>query len=383
MRADHNLVLFRVLYFSLYLADALLSPFFSLYYQSLGFSSLEQGILLASVPFSLFLGALIYSFFATSYRRNLLLIKIALFLESLGIVGFALSRSFPLVLVFSIFLALNNAAAFQLLDASSSIAFKKHGESFSKVRIFGSLAYVIALALASFLLKSVAYLPLFLAAAGLCLVSFFLSLFLYAYDEVFERKKGETGLAKNRNFWLYLLYYVFLCGSVGVNGYILPLYLKSLGFSDSSYSLFYALRVAFEVAVVFFFPFLLKAFKGYRNCLIVGGTLYFLSILTPFFSSDPSWVMGLNSVLRGTGNGFIIVAGVGYLHGLLGDEAITRALIYSSLGLNLFTGIGNLVSPSLVEAIGYSSYFILFASLSAVGLLFLFFLKRIYKSPAE
>src|SRR5574344_1515681 len=89
-----NVAFFKGEYFLIYFADALFTPFLALYFTAIGFTSFEKGILLGLIPFCLFLGDILFGKLATSYKKNLLLIKILCLSEALWIFLSACFTSF-------------------------------------------------------------------------------------------------------------------------------------------------------------------------------------------------------------------------------------------------------------------------------------------------
>lgn len=376
-----NTAFFKGEYFLIYFADALFTPFLALYFTAIGFTSFEKGILLGLIPFCLFLGDVLFGKLATSYKKNLLLIKILCLSEALWIFLSACFTSFWPLLIFVCLAHFNNGALFQLQDGACSIACSHEKKSYDSVRIYGSVAYAIALFLDFFILGdgSVSSYSLIFKISSLILVSsLFFSVFIKPYDE--KKQANATPFHLSKSFLLYLAFYVLLFGSTNVAGYNIPLYLKELGLSDNNYSLVNSFRVVCEILIIVpFHKFIYPRLKSYKNCLLLGGALFALSSLSGVIFTNELALAIINSCLRGFGSGFIIVSSVGFLHEALGDNNVTFGITLSVGAMDVFCGVGNLVAPYIYTG---SSFIVLFGVLSGLSLLGLVFLLFIPKERA-
>lgn len=375
-RKDRNIPVFRSQYFVLYFADALYTPFLSLFFASTGLTPYQSGILLALVPFFMVAGDLFFSLFSTSYKRNVFLFRITFLVEALTIALLAYFQSFTALVILISLSSFNNGALFQIQDGAANYACEKNGKEYSSIRIFGSLSYVVALLLSFFLLKYISYSIVFLISACFFLLSFGLSFLLSSYPEETRRGTVEKALWRplfTRGFILYFIFNALLYGSVSVMAYYLPVYLKGLGISDSQYSLFSSLRVAIEVLTVLLYPKVLKPLfrNNNKTALLVGGFVYALSSAVPLIFSDPYIAIVGNYFLRGVGNGIILVALVAYVDELVGHSTLARGLVIASAGMNIFTGVSNFVSPYVYLNIGYLAMFAILFGLGILGCLIL------------
>lgn len=383
MKEKRNPAVYRLLYLAIFLGDALFSPFYSLFYQSVGFGE-EQGILLACVPFSLFLGDWIFSYFTTSFKRSLRMMRILSFLEVLSVVAFGFCRNFPAILTMTIVASFFNSAYFQIQDGTCVVAVKRVGKRYSSVRIYGSIAYVAALLAGYFFVGKIPYEILFVISACFFLIGFFLTFFIVPVDDETPAERGVAAPANekkqtlfgNRNFVLYLLFNTLFFGATNTLGYLLTPYLtQQLGLSDNAYSLWYGIRVVAEVTCLLLFPLMFRGLKYHKRSILIGSLGFLISSFLCVFVTDRTALVSSVFLVRGFANGFLLVSTVVFVHHLVGDKLVTRALVISAGLSNAFTGIWNLVGDTIAKDVSYPFLFVVLTVIQVIGFLFLTFIK--------
>jgi len=388
MKKDHNLLLFRLLFFAVYFADAFFTPFYGLYALSLGFSTLEVSILLGVIPFAACLGNLLMGRFAKSFKTNLFLIRLLVVFQLGGVLLLAFLTSYPLVLATVISLAFANGVYYQIQDGAVSYCLQRSEKSFSSVRIYGSIGFAVALGVCFLLLRFLTYRWIFVCAAGVYLVCLTLLFLIRPYpDEVVKLPGKESsswgGLFRNSSFVFFFLFYFFLNGAVNIQVYLLPLYLNSLGLQDSDYALLNAFRVVVEIAAVLAYPLFKKFLHSDRNCMLLGGIVLFFSCLSIVLFKDPYAIAFSNYFCRGVGGAFLIIAFVDYLSKILPHSLLTKGMAFSTALMDVFIGSMNFASSSIYENTSFLTFFWILCGVSFVGLLFFFGAKDERKIKAN
>jgi PPP family 3-phenylpropionic acid transporter len=380
MTSKTNVILFRLIYFIVYFADALFTPFYGLYLRGLKFSDTQIGILLGLIPFSACLGSLFIGRLGTSFRHNILLLKIIALWEAIGVILLAFLTNFYLLVGVVILLAFVNGVYYQIEDGASSFALQKEGKPYNSVRIFGSLGFGVALVVCFFVLKVSPYRWLFVSAAGLFVAVFVLLFFLRPYSDEDvpvkkEKGRGLQGIFSNRAFVFFFLFYFLLDGVISIQGYILPLYLNSLGLSDSDYSLLSAFRVGIEIIAVFFYQPIKKWLKNDRNCLLVGGGILFLSTIFILVFQNPWAIAFGNYFCRGLGGALLFIGFVNYLSSILPHAQVTTGLALCAAMMDIFTGAMNFSAPAIYQSVTFLGFFAINSGIALLGYVFLFFSK--------
>jgi|GEM_PF-785303 PPP family 3-phenylpropionic acid transporter len=389
MKDKYNPIIYRLLYYAIFTGDALFSPFYYQYYRSVGLSDAQSGVLLAIVPFSLFLGGLFFSHFATTFKKSLRVMRILSVLEVFSFVAFGFCTTYWPLLVLTVIASFFNSAYFTIQDGTCTIAMKKAGKGYESIRIFGSIAYAVALIGGFFIVGIIPYSVLYTIAAFFFLCGFVLTFLIVPVDDeipdrtvaseassaaVPEEKKG---LFSNKQFILFLIYNTLFFASVNSLGTLLTVYLeKGLGLQDNEYSLWYGLRVVAEIASLLAFPFVFRKLKSHKKSLMISGSLFILSGLLAIVIPEKNALVSSAFLIRGLANGLSLVSGVLLLHSIVGDRLVTRALVISGALCNFLTGLGNLLFDYMSRATGYPLVFVALSVISVVGFVLLFFIKE-------
>lgn len=374
LKEDRNNLALPLLYLLVYGADALFTPFLSLYYVHCGFSSEEQAILLGMLPFALCLGNLLVSFFAKDVKRTFLLLKIVLLLEALSSLLFSLAKPFWLLLIALILFAFTNSTFFNLNDSFTAVYAKRTNRSFSRFRLFGSLAYIIVTVITSFFIKEDSYQVLFLAGSLLFFLGFLSSFFLKSLDGKIEMKDKPAEEKKkvpfSPSFLLLLFGYVLVFGTFSTLQYVQPIYYERLSLPNSDYSLWYGIRVAVELLALLLLPLLFKKKKpSYALLVLISFTLFFSSSLITWLVPDVMTSLIAFSLIRGLGFGFYLGSFVCFINALVGDEGSSKLLTIVSSASYAWSGVSCLLSPYLYETIGFFFTFLIMVVLIGLGLI--------------
>jgi PPP family 3-phenylpropionic acid transporter len=388
MKRDRNLLVFRLLYFAAYFADAFFTPFYGLYLVSLGFNALDVSIALGVIPFAACLGSIVMGHFAKSFHRNLSLLRLLVLLELAGVLLLAFLTPYPALLATVILLAFANGVYYQIQDGAGSYCFERNHQKYSKLRIYGSIGFGAALGILYFLLQGLAYRWIFVCAAGVYVLCLTLLFFLHDYPDeesaiLSAKSASSKSLFQNSSFVFFFLFYIFLNGAMGIQGYILPLYLNSLGLSDSAYSLLNAFRVAVETLTVLCYAPIKKLFHSERNCLLLGAFILFLSSLAIVIFPDPYPIAFANYFCRGVGGALLFIGFVDYLSAILPSSLLTRGMAFASAAMDIFVGSFNFASSAIYTATSYLTFFWILAGISFLGFAFLFGAKDERNFPAK
>jgi PPP family 3-phenylpropionic acid transporter len=386
MKDRYNPTIYRLLYYAIFTGDALFSPFYALYFESVGLDA-KVGLLLAIVPFSLFAGDLFFSHFATSFKRSLLMMRLTALLEVLSIIAFGFCRDFVSVFALTIVTSFFNSAYFQIQDGTCTIAMKRAGKGYESVRIFGSIAYAVALIGGFFLIGNIPYSALYVISAFFFLMGFVLTFLISPVpEEIPVRVAGPSssakkGLLSNKNYVYFLFFNTIFFASVNTVGTLLTLYLNKLGLRDNEYSLWYGFRVVAETASLLIFPFVFRKIKSHKKSLFISASLFIFSGVLGIIIPEKYALVSTSFLIRGFANGFDLVSGVLLVHSLVGDKLVTRALVFSAALCNAFSGIGYLLGDYYSRILGYPALFIILSVLCLLSLVFLFLIKEPKEDP--
>ncbi|MCR5692352.1 MAG: MFS transporter [Bacilli bacterium] len=391
MESRRNTHIYRLLTFALYFGDALFTPFFSLYFASCaGLGELEKSILLASVPFAFFIGNLFYSFFETSWKRNVFLIRIISVIEAIFLGCFGLTQNFWWLLPITILTAMHNSCFFGLIDGMGANSAKRHNIPFSTIRIMGSLAYVCGSLFGYFFLDKIGYTIFFNIGALFILAMLPISFFLVRPDEerrgqvVPEQRINNKEFFANKNVWLLLAFSALFYGALNNFNYILPIFMTSGGggLTDGETAIWTVVRVVVEMAIMLSLPLFQKVIKTQKRILVLSCAIQLAAVLSSALISDFTALLWVVFILRGVGYGFGLVSLVLFTQEIVGIKACSKACSLATGATYVFCGIINLVSSFIYNAIGFINYFYILAAMLLAGIIILLF-THAYKKKAE
>ena len=391
MESRRNTHIYRLLTFALYFGDALFTPFFSLYFASCaGLGELEKSILLASVPFAFFVGNLFYSFFETSWKRNVFLIRIISVIEAIFLGCFGLTQNFWWLLPITILTAMHNSCFFGLIDGMGANSAKRHNIPFSTIRIMGSLAYVCGSLFGYFFLDKIGYTIFFNIGALFILAMLPISFFLVRPDEerrgqvVPEQRINNKEFFANKNVWLLLAFSALFYGALNNFNYILPIFMTSGGggLTDGETAIWTVVRVVVEMAIMLSLPLFQKVIKTQKRILVLSCAIQLAAVLSSALISDFTALLWVVFILRGVGYGFGLVSLVLFTQEIVGIKACSKACSLATGATYVFCGIINLVSSFIYNAIGFINYFFILAAMLLAGIIILLF-THAYKKKAE
>ncbi|WP_051609078.1 MFS transporter [Fodinicurvata fenggangensis] len=159
-----------------------------------------------------------------------------------------------------------------LSDSRSMAAVRIHGLDYGRIRLWGSLAFILASSAGGWLIADSAsdvILLLIMIGLGFCL----LTASLLPYGGTAPRKfemSGLSSLMANRDFLAFLAAAALLQSSHALYYGFGSIYWRSTGFDETTIGLFWAIGVIAEIAFFAYGAFFLKRF-GTKGLLLLAG----------------------------------------------------------------------------------------------------------------
>lgn len=367
-------------YLFLYMGDAFLTSFYSLYFIERGVSQVEQSLLLGVIPFALMMGCILMSMVSKSRTHALWLFRICVIAEFGLSIGLAFANSFASLMVIVSLLSFFNGAPFNFIEGYIVPSVRETNTKYSFIRVFGTIGYIVALLLGFFLLKSFPLNHCYFYASGLlafaAIVSFFFPTILSGVDgkrlSLAEMKKAETPFW-NRNLVLILAATLLIFGVFNATAYLLPVRLYELGIDSSNYSLYRSISMGVEMVMMLTFPLLYKWLKTHRTKILIGGILCMLSSLVGSFIADGVALAVVSFVFAGIGKAFFFGHFSLFLAEYCSENQLGKALSINNATMNMSTALMNLLSSTIYESLGFLAYFGIMAAIEALGLVLFVF----------
>lgn len=349
-----------------YFGDALFYPFFALYLINSGLAEAKIGFILSITPIVAIIVNPIYSHICQDVKTTRKVLSIVTIIEALIIIAISFSKNFYLVSGLVILLAVFGSSHYGLLDSLTAIYASETKINYTNIRIFGSIAYIVATTLGGFIIQYLGFQVCFAIAC----TSFILSGVMYQSlkpielneDEQKKEKPRYEALLKNKKYVFYALFYVIMIGTTVSGEAFFPTYLESRGITSNQYGLVYSYFVLFEVVTIIV---LNKYFKkaNYHLLLAIYTILTSIRLLVNYLYL-PVFVVVLFSAFRGIANAVVLFGGFHYIIKLVGEKTVTKAFMLMVLMQSIYVAIFNNINGNIIEMYSYKTFYFIIMILS-------------------
>jgi len=361
---------FKVFYFFIYAALAFLAPYLTLYYEALGLSGRQIGILAALPSLVTFISAPIFGAIADVTQRHKRILGISLLFVTAGVLLISFFQNFfglvPGVLLYAFFFA----PALPLIDRSVLDILGSDRDQYGKQRLWGAVGWGALAPLAGFLVDRGGIQSTFYGSAILFFVLFIVSQ-LTTIRPVIIRSNFWGGLSELLSSWqVNLFFFVMLIGGMGLAmiHHYLFLYLSHLGASSVMMGSALTIATISELFIMYFSDRLLKAWKA-RGLLLFGLIMIAIRLIAYSFIKNPVVAMGIQ-LLHGPTFAAIWMAGVAYVAEIappgLGN---TAQGLFTGVVMGLGSAVGALLGGILYQSVGFSQMFLLTGAAVFVALI--------------
>jgi PPP family 3-phenylpropionic acid transporter len=369
-------------YFLYFAAAAALIPFIVLYYQSLGFSGAQIGLLAGMAPLIAMVGAPLWTNLAdrTGRHRLILTVTMAGVIAAVLVIP-ALNALLPVALVIGLYSFLGSPIV-SLSDSATMNMLGDERSQYGRVRIGGTFGWALAAPLAGLLVQNNGLQMAFWGYAA------FMALALVVGQRLtFTGPAAASGapaagarggvltLLRNRR-WALFLAMAFVCGIgfASVNTYLFP-YMQQLDASESTMGLALTLATLSELPVLFYADRLLKRFGSF-GLLSLGMAATGIRLLLFAAASAPAGVLAFQFI-NGLTFPAVWVAGVSfaYENAPPGLSATAQGL-FGAMIFGFGAAAGGLLGGLLIETVGGRAMYLIFGVLVLVSLALLAPLER-------
>lgn len=365
---------------------ALIMPFLVLYYQSLGFTGTQIGLLTGLSPLITLVSAPFWTGLADKKNRHHLILSLALLVSAIVIFSLPFLQSFLLVLLMGITFSVFFAPVISLIDSATMFMLGEAKEMYGRVRVGGTLGFGVFAIIAGLLVQSYGLKMAFWGGTAVLFLAFLFGQKLEhnQFQEQTSFRQGARTLLQNRQ-WILFLVLAFAGGvnSAVANNYFLP-YMKELGAKESIMGIAISMGTWAEIPLLFYGNHLLKRFRAYP--LLVLSILFSSIRLLLFAAIGTPWLVFPVQLLNALGYPMMWMAGVAYA-----DQTAPPGLNATAQGLfvamvsGFGTAVGGFVGGLLLESIGGRDMYLVFGLflLAVVGIVSLLG-KRPYRlTPAH
>lgn len=371
--------LFYLLYFG---ANACFLPYIVLYYQSLGFTGTQIGLLSAISPLISLVGAPFWTGLADVSRRHRLIMSITL-LVSIGLVAtFPLLKTIGAVLVLISLYSFMIAPVNSFADSATMTMLGDQQNMYGRIRSGGTIGWGFIAPIAGIVVERFGLNWAFWSYAGVMFVGFLFSQqFKYKHvQQTVSLKSGMRDLFSNRRMVLFLTTAFFAGMSLmAINAYLAP-YLAELGIRSSLLGVALAIATISELPVLFFGNRLLAKLKPHGlltlSMCAVTIRLFFYAIFQT--TAGILWFQLINGFTFAA----LWVAGVSYINENAppGLSATTQA-VFGAAVFGFGAAGGGFIGGILLEQVGGAAMFAFFGFTTLMMLIVYTLLERRLPKP--
>jgi PPP family 3-phenylpropionic acid transporter len=375
--APPRMFLLKVFNLTFFAGFAALAPFLVLYYEQIGLSGSQIGLLTAIPPFVTLFASSVWGALGDATRQHGRIMWITL--AGVGIFGFLISKFntftslLPIIILYAIFIA----PIVPLLDNSILELLGKESTNYGKFRLWGAVGWGVAAPLIGLVVERYSLewaFPIFLAGM---LVTLFVSFFMPMSQKGIgkELKSGLGLLLKDKGLLLFLGTMLFIGMGLAVVDIFLFLRLDEIGASRTLMGFTLTLGTASEILIFFFIDKLLARF-GTSRLLKIAVVALSLQLIGFSFLEAP-WAAPIIQILHGPSFAGMWSAGITIANKRApeGMGATTQGL-FSSILLGMGASVGSLIGGYLFEATGTAMTFRLFGLWAFLIFLFLIMIGR-------
>ena len=359
----------KVLYFLYYASYGIFVTYANLYYQSIGLSGTQIGLINTLAPLvGIFSGAL-WGMVNDRFGRIRLLLLVTATGAILSVLGLAQAQTFLAIMPLAGLYSLFTSPIPPLLDNINLGILGGRREHYGRQRIFGSVGYILTTWGFGLILQRIG-LPYLFVSCALFMLLLCLALTWLPNQPVTWTQSLRQGLSAllRQPDWIFFSASVFLMWMASSGMYnFLGIYLKSMGASDSLVGMSSSLSAITETPIMLFSAFLVGKF-GSKRLLYVAFFLYAVRMLFYSLMPSPVWALPI-ALMHGSTFGFFWIASVTHVNSLAPEnlKATSQGLFWTTM--NLANVVGSPLSGVLYDRIGPSALFKLFAGYCAAAFL--------------
>lgn len=380
MEKSKALIYTRVFYLLYFGAVGCIFPYLNLYYQRIGLTGLQIGILSAIPALVVPLASPLWGILGDSLNLHRTLLSVAVGGTIIPVLLLSASSTMSWLVPVTFIYAFFFGPIGPLIDSTALEVAEASQRSYGELRAWGTIGFTASAWALGRIMESTSLKSLFHGYALFMLGSLVLSLFLPPRRQLWRGPmfRGLGILLADRVFVLFLACVFLLSATVAAVNNFFALYLDAFGASEGLVGLSWAIAALSEVPVMFLSGALLRRLAA-RGLLIVGFSVYALRWFLYSQITSPEMIL-LVQLLHGLSFGAYFVAGVVYTDQRAPEGlSATAQALFSGTALGLAGIAGGLMGGYLYDRVGVMNLFRL-CSLAATFALLLFLLAPSHRN---
>jgi MFS family permease len=364
-------LIFNLLFFLYFSCLGIYGPYLAVYLVQKGFSGVQSGFLLGSMPIAILIASPIWSYISDVLNTRKILLVIGCVGAGLSSLALGWADQYAFNFLWIILMAVMSAPILPIGTAIVLETFESQGgrQAFSQVRLWGSLGFAL-----TSLVWGIVFLDQILVSFswGLAILFFLLagiSLLLPEKTAEFTYTgfEGAKVLAKNKRFTFYLLGSVLMGASISAYNNYQTIFFQSLDASDLLIGIIVSLQAFVEIPMMLLMPTLFKRFSM-RVMILVGAGALFLRWLLYLLVQQAGWIIPIQ-FLNGVGIPAFFVVGVAYIDQIVSPKwRATAQGLYNAALLGIGSAMGVYFAGMVYEWFNVRSIWVLNLILGLIGL---------------
>ena len=365
----------KILFFLKFCAEAMFLPFLAIYYKSLGFNAAAIGVFLAIPPLVGISLSPVYSIICRNIKVTKIIYTIITILNAISMFIFFQVTNYYAIIALVIILNMFQANNFGVLEAFSSVCANHNKTDYSKVRVFGSLAYVLGLSLSGFIAKMSSFYVASIFAIAFTLASAILTIFLKVPNEEKHEKRDVKALIHNKKYWIFTVFFMVFFGTINVGDDFTSAYMETTkNMSVDAIGYIFAVYVIVECAVMIFLARFKKKFK-FSHLYTIATFATILRYLI-FALGAPAPVIMAVGMLKGISWGIHAYLWGQFIVHITGKHNGTLAIIVETFIVSAYQAILKIVLGNLIDKTSYYVFYLIVASIEILALIFFIIVYR-------
>lgn len=345
------------LYFLFFAASASLSPFLVVYYQELGLTGTQIGILAGLPSLISLVSAPIWGLVSDRTHRHKLLLLIAMAGAILAALTLSVFDTFlwllPVVTLFAFFYS----PVMPLVDSTTMHLLGGHKERYGRIRMWGAVGWGVTAPIIGWLIESGSVMSSFWSYAVLMGLGLLVAVRIPVSGPIGEASKGDIRKFLTDARWLVFLGAAFFGGMLlSIISNFLFIYLSELGADKFTMGLTLTFATLSEVPVLFFSNHFLKRWSA-GHLLIAAMLIFAVRALAYSFILVP-WLALLIQLLHGPTFSLMWIAGVSYSNKIAPEGmAATAQALFSGVMMGVGSAAGAFFGGTFYEHFGLVNMF--------------------------
>jgi len=365
----------KILFFLKFCAEAMFLPFIALYYKNLGFNATQIGVFLAIPPIVGISLSPIYSIICRNIKVTKMIYTVITLLNAICMFIFFQVTGYYALIVLIILINIFQANNFGVLEAFSSVCANHNKTDYSKVRVYGSIAYIFGLSLSGFIAKMSSFYVASLVAIGLTVASAVISIFLKVTNEQNSEKRDVKALIHNRRYWIFTIFFMIFFGTLNVGDDFTSTYMETTkNMSVDAIGYIFAVYVIVECAVIIFLARFKKKFK-FSHLYTIATFAAVLRYMI-FALGAPAPVIMAAGLLKGVSWGIHAYLWGQFIVHITGKHNGTLAIIVEIFIVNVFQAVLKVLLGNVIDRTSYYVFYLIVAAIEIVALIFFIIIYR-------